>query len=78
MPHTFQSNDDTLPLSPNHGFFIMMGIVGEFNGDVAEFLRSEILTACSLMTGVCSDETFADVRLSSSIEIITVTIIYDG
>ena len=56
----------------------MMGIVGEFNGDVAEFLRSGILTACSLMTGVCSDETFADVCLSSSIEIITVTIIYDG
>lgn len=54
-----------------------MGIVGEFNGDVAEFLRSGILTAC-FMTGVSSDETFANVRLSSSIEIITVTIIYDG
>lgn len=77
MPHTFQSNDDTLPLSTNHGFLIIMGIVGEFNGDVAEFLRSGILTAC-FMTGVSSDETFANVRLSSSIEIITVTIIYDG
>lgn len=55
-----------------------MGIVGEFNGDVAEFLRSGILTACSLMTGVCPDEAFANVRLCSSIEIRTVTIIYDG
>ena len=67
-----------LPLSPaNHGFFIIIGIVGEFNGDVAEFLRSGILVACCLMTGVCSDETFGNVRLSSSIEITTVTIIYD-
>ena len=56
----------------------MIGIVGEFNRDVAEFLRSGILTACSLMTEVCSNETFANVRLSSCIEIITVTIIYDG